>query len=100
MSSAKAIMAQTSSLWGERASRLLVEPRSQDSLAPCRHNVCAPPSFVFFIRPTYSIDFIGAVFQDAVALETRDSSTALGMTTSDAPKPRRQLGLFDAIMIV
>jgi APA family basic amino acid/polyamine antiporter len=30
----------------------------------------------------------------------RDSSTPLGMTELDAPKPRRQLGLFDAIMIV
>jgi APA family basic amino acid/polyamine antiporter len=30
----------------------------------------------------------------------RDSSTPLGMTELDSPKPRRQLGLFDAIMIV
>src|SRR6266480_4646087 len=30
----------------------------------------------------------------------RDSSTLLGMTESDSLKPRRQLGLFDAIMIV
>src|SRR6266545_2507587 len=33
-------------------------------------------------------------------MTARDSSTPLGMTTLDAPKPRRQLGLFDAIMIV
>jgi APA family basic amino acid/polyamine antiporter len=33
-------------------------------------------------------------------MTARDSSTPLGMTKLDAPKPRRQLGLFDAIMIV
>ena len=33
-------------------------------------------------------------------MTVRDSSTPLGMTELDAPKPRRQLGLFDAIMIV
>ena len=33
-------------------------------------------------------------------MTVRDSSTPLGMRESDAPKPRRQLGLFDAIMIV
>jgi basic amino acid/polyamine antiporter, APA family len=33
-------------------------------------------------------------------MTARDSSTPLGMTTLDTPKPRRQLGLFDAVMIV
>ena|SRR5882724_2751431 len=33
-------------------------------------------------------------------MTVRDSSTVLGMTNLDAPRPRRQLGLFDAIMIV
>src|SRR4029450_8312537 len=33
-------------------------------------------------------------------MTARDSSTPLGMTKSDALKPRRQLGLFDATMIV
>jgi basic amino acid/polyamine antiporter, APA family len=33
-------------------------------------------------------------------MTVRDSSTPLGMTELDAPKPRRQLGLFDAIMLV
>src|SRR5437870_12005734 len=33
-------------------------------------------------------------------MTVRDSSTPLGMTELDAPKPRRQLGLFDATMIV
>jgi APA family basic amino acid/polyamine antiporter len=33
-------------------------------------------------------------------MTARDSSTPLGMTKSDQSKPRRQLGLFDAIMIV
>src|SRR5207237_4896279 len=33
-------------------------------------------------------------------MRARDSSTPLGMTKVDAIKPRRQLGLFDAIMIV
>ena len=33
-------------------------------------------------------------------MTVRDSSTPLGMTELDSPKPRRQLGLFDAIMIV
>src|SRR5256885_13333094 len=33
-------------------------------------------------------------------MRARDSSTPLGMTKSDALKPRRQLGLFDATMIV
>jgi len=33
-------------------------------------------------------------------MTVRDSSTSLGMTELGSPKPRRQLGLFDAIMIV
>src|SRR6266581_5520297 len=33
-------------------------------------------------------------------MTVRDSSTPLGMTELDASKPRRQLGLFDATMIV
>jgi basic amino acid/polyamine antiporter, APA family len=33
-------------------------------------------------------------------MTVRDSSTSLGMTELDSPKPRRQLGLFDATMIV
>jgi basic amino acid/polyamine antiporter, APA family len=33
-------------------------------------------------------------------MAVRDSSTSLGMTKSDALRPRRQLGLFDATMIV
>jgi basic amino acid/polyamine antiporter, APA family len=33
-------------------------------------------------------------------MTVRESSTSLGMTELDSPKPRRQLGLFDAIMIV
>src|SRR6266508_4599618 len=33
-------------------------------------------------------------------MTARDSSTPLGMTKSAQSKPRRQLGLFDAIMIV
>ena len=33
-------------------------------------------------------------------MTVRDSSTPLGMTNLDAPRPRRQLGLFDAIVIV
>src|SRR6478752_6850539 len=33
-------------------------------------------------------------------MRARDSSTPLGMTKMDAPKPRRQLGLVDATMIV
>src|SRR6266699_920956 len=33
-------------------------------------------------------------------MRARDSSTPLGMTKVDAPRPRRQLGLFDATMIV
>src|SRR5436190_12701091 len=33
-------------------------------------------------------------------MRARDSSTPLGITKVDAPKPRRQLGLFDATMIV
>jgi APA family basic amino acid/polyamine antiporter len=37
---------------------------------------------------------------DCWKMTARDSSTPLGMTKSDNSKPRRQLGLFDAIMIV
>src|SRR2546423_8858481 len=33
-------------------------------------------------------------------MTVRDSSTSLGMTELGSPKPRRQLGLFDVIMIV
>jgi APA family basic amino acid/polyamine antiporter len=33
-------------------------------------------------------------------MTVRDPSTSLGMTELDSPKPRRQLGLFDATMIV
>src|SRR6266446_8443131 len=33
-------------------------------------------------------------------MTVRDSSASLRMTNFDAPKPRRQLGLFDATMIV